>query len=137
MATKEQRPLTAKQRAFCEHYVTDAEYSATKAYLLAFDATQQTAQTQGPKLTHDPRVQEYVHELQKEGLRATGLSAEKVLKSLQDMAFNSDLAPGLKLKAIDLLSKNMGLQKTVVESDNVTISVDIEDSHECQDRTEK
>ena len=126
MATKEQRPLTAKQRSFCEHYVTDAGYSATQAYLLAYDATPETANNEGWRLVRDPRVQEYVHELQKEGLMATGLSAEKVLRGLQDIAFNEQEATSVRLKAMDLLSKNMGLQKTVVESDNVTIKVDIE-----------
>lgn len=126
MATKEQRPLTAKQRSFCEHYVTDACYSATQAYLLAYDAQIDTANNEGRKLTHDPRIQAYVHELQKEGLKATGLSAEKVLRGLQDIAFNEQETTGIRLKAMDLLSKNMGLQKTVVESDNVTISVDID-----------
>lgn len=125
MATKEQRPLTKKQRAFCEAYVGPAEYSARKAYLMAFNATEATAGTVGPKLTHDPRIQAYIHELQKEGIKAAGLSAERVLKKLADMAFNDENAPGIQLKAIELMSKNMGLQKTVVESDNVTITVDI------------
>lgn len=65
MATKEQRPLTKKQRAFCEAYVGPAEYSARKAYLMAFDATEATAATQGPTLTHEsksPRIYTWITE---------------------------------------------------------------------------
>lgn len=56
-------PLTAKQRRFAELYAET--YNATASYLEAYGCQFDTANNQGPKLAKDPRVIEYVKEIQK------------------------------------------------------------------------
>lgn len=131
MATKEQRPLTAKQRAFCEAYTTTARYSATQAYLQAFDASPETARTCGPKLLKDPRVIAYVHQLQDELVRISAISGSKILKELDSIAMDPNTTKRDRLTALNMMQKQLGLEKTVVNSDNIQITVDI-DEHKSE-----
>ena len=127
MATKEQRPLTAKQRAFCEAYTTTARYSATQAYLQAFNASSETARTSGPKLLKDPRIIAYVHQLQDELVRISAINGSKILKELDSIAMDPDTTKRDRLTALNMMQKQLGLEKTVVNSDNIQITVDIDE----------
>lgn len=121
--------LTKKEKAFCEAYVFDGE-SATGAYLKAYDCEYSTANAQGCKMLRKPHIKEYIETIQKEAFAAACITAEKVALKLADIAFaakgDEDYNTAAQLKALDLLQKQLGLQKQHIDADlhtdiNITI----------------
>ena len=121
--------LTKKEKAFCEAYVFDNE-SATGAYMKAYDCAYKTANTQGWKVLRKPLIQEYINKLQQEAFAAACITAEKVALKLSEIAFaekgDKDYNTTAQLKALDLLQKQLGLQKQHIDADlhseiNITI----------------
>ena len=122
--------LTKKEKAFCEAYVFDSE-SATGAYMKAYDCSYKTANTQGWKVLRKPHIQEYINTLQQEAFAAACITAEKVALKLSEIAFapkgDKEYNTTAQLKALELLSKNMGLQKQHIEQDihtDIVISIE-------------
>ena len=120
--------LTKKEKTFCEEYVKRG--SATAAYLAAYDCEYSTANTAGWKMLHKPHIREYIDTLQKEAFAAACITAEKVALKLGEIAFaakgDEDYNASAQLKALDLLQKQLGLQKQQIEADlhtdiNITI----------------
>ena len=123
--------LTKKEKAFCELYALE-NYSATQAYLAAYDCEYNTAKGQGYKMLKKPLVKEYIETLHKEAFAAACISAERVGLKLAEIAFaaRDDEVYGAtaQLKALDLLQKQMGLQHQKIEADVSTeINITIED----------
>lgn len=123
--------LTKKERAFCEYYALDNE-SATQAYLKAYDCEYNTAKGQGYKMLKKPQISEYIDTLQKEAFAAACITAEKVGLKLAEIAFaakgDEDYTTAAQLKALDLLQKQLGLQKQQIEADVKTdINIIIEE----------
>lgn len=123
--------LTRKEKAFSELYALE-NYSATQAYLNAYDCEYNTAKSQGWKLLKKPLVKEYIEELQKEAFAAACITAEKVGLKLAEIAFAAKddevYTATAQLKALDLLQKQMGLQHQKIEADvNTDINITIEE----------
>lgn len=121
--------LTKKEKAFCEAYVFDSE-SATGAYMKAYECAYSTANAQGWKVLRKPHIQEYINTLQQEALAAACITAEKVALKLGEIAFtpkgDKEYNATAQLKALDLLQKQLGLQKQHIDADlhtdiNITI----------------
>lgn len=112
--------LTKKEKAFCEYYVLESE-SATGAYQKAYDCAYNTANAQGCKMLRKPRIREYIDALQQEAFEMACISAEKVALKLSEIAFapkgDEDYNASAQLKALDLLQKQMGLQKQNIEQE--------------------
>lgn len=122
--------LTLKEKRFCEEFVRTG--NATQAYLTTYGGTYNTANAQGWRTLQRPRVHEYVAALQKQAWEAACISAERVGLKLAEIAFaakdDEQYTPTAQLKALDLLSKNMGLQKQYIEADVKTdINITIEE----------
>jgi phage terminase small subunit len=115
--------LTKKEKAFCEAYVYEG-LSATGAYLKAYDCEYSTANSAGWKMLQKPHIKEYITTIQKEAFEAACISAEKIALQLAEIAFvengNERFASQAQLKALDLLQKQLGLQKQKVEADVTT-----------------
>lgn len=123
--------LTKKEKAFCDYYVFDNE-SATQAYLKAYGCEYTTANAQGCKMLRKPHIKEYITELQKQAYEAACITAEKVALKLSDIAFaakgDADYNATAQLKALDLLQKQLGLQKQHIEADlHTDINIIIEE----------
>ena len=122
--------LTKKEIAFCHAYALE-NLSARQAYLKAYDCKESTASTAGWKLLYKPEIKEYIAELQKQAFQAACISAEKVALHLAEIAFsdkNDEVYKTQdKLKALDLLQKQLGLQRQKVEAELKEITVNIED----------
>lgn len=113
--------LSAKQKAFCEEYVKS--YNATQSYLSAYpNSAYDTAKGMGYKLLRDQRVKDYITELEKEAYAANRINAEHIANELAKMAFSETSAENIKLRAIDLLQKQLSLQTQKVDA---TVSNDI------------
>lgn len=77
--------LTDKQRLFCIYYVK--LFNATKAYRKAYECDYVTANTNGPRLLVNARVQEKIKELKAERMNGAFLSTDDLLQKYIDIAF--------------------------------------------------
>ena len=117
--------LTPKMRAFCEEYVKD--YNGTQAYLRAYGGEYTTANNRSSQMLKDTRIRDYIKELQKEGFEIACINAERIAIELAEMAFaekgDEDYSATIKLKALDLLQKQLGLQQSKLDAkvDNKTV----------------
>lgn len=126
--------MTAKEKAFAEEYVVNG-YNATQAYLKAYDTgNYNTAKCEGHRVLKKPHVFKYVSELQKAQFEAACVTAERIGIKLAEIAFaekgDQDYNAAAQLKAIDLLQKQLGLQKTKQEIEanvNQDIVINIEE----------
>ena len=123
--------LTKKEKAFAELYALENE-NATQAYYKAYGCEYNTASAAGYKLLRKPQVKEYIETLHKEAYEAACINAERVGLKLAEIAFAAKddevYTAAHQLKALDLLSKNLGLQKQHIEADlHTDINITIEE----------
>ena len=119
------RKLTTKEKAFCEAYVSNGN-NASRAYQEVYGCCYEDAKRRYCKTFRKPEVKEYIIELQKEAFAAACITAERVALKLADVAFaekdDEFYNVQAQLKALDLLQKQLGLQKQQIEAN---VSTDI------------
>ena len=117
--------LNKKQKDFISYYLTNG-YNTTQAYYSAYNCTYETALKNAYKTFHNPEVKAEIQRLQAEHYETLNINAYRIAEELADMAFaekgDEDYTANIKLKALDLLQKQLGLQTQKVEAD---ISTDI------------
>lgn len=118
------KKLTAKEKAFCEEYVANGG-NASRAYFAAYDtASMENARRAYCKVFRKPEVKAYIVELQKEAFAAACINAERVALKLADIAFaekdDEFYNVQAQLKALDLIQKQLGLQKQQIQADVTT-----------------
>lgn len=117
--------LTRKERNFCEEYVRNGG-NASRAYYFAYDTTVEASRKAYWKVYNKPRVKEYIRQLQKAEFEAACITAERVGLKLAEIAFadkeDEVYGASAQLKALDLLQKQLGLQKQQIEAN---VSTDI------------
>ncbi len=112
--------LTKIQMKFCEEYIKD--YNATQAYLRASpDANYDTAKSKGCNILKMPLAQDYLTVLEQELYKEKRINAEHIANELADIAFADPTgAEGLtyqiKMKALELLQKQLGLQQQSIKA---------------------
>lgn len=120
--------LTPRQKAFVEEYVRD--YNKTQAYKRACkspDMPDDTAYKGAYRILKTDEAINYMHELQDEILRQSGLNATYILNGLREIYEDPTSTKAEKIKAADLMSKNLGLQTQKIELDKaIEIKVGIE-----------
>ena len=108
--------LTLKEKTFCEEYVANGG-NASRAY----DTTIENARKEYCKVFRKPEVKAYIKALQKEAFSAACISAERVALRLSDIAFadkdDEYYTVSAQLKALDLLQKQLGLQRQKLEAE--------------------
>ena len=123
------RRLTLKEKTFCEEFVANGG-NASRAYQFAYGCSIEDARGRYGKTFRKPEVKEYIEALQKEAFAAACITAERVALKLGEIAFadkgDKEYNTTAQLKALELLSKNMGLQKQNINADlhtdiNITI----------------
>lgn len=92
------------------------------------NAKESTAKTDAWIVLKRPRVKEYIADLQKDGFERLCINAERIAAELAEIAFadkqDDTYTVNFKLKAIELLQKQLGLQATKVDT-NITTPVTI------------
>lgn len=126
--------LTKKEKAFCEEYVANG-YNSSQAYCKVYECSIEDARKRYCKTFRKPEVKEYIAALQKEAFAAAAISGERVALKLADIAFadkKDDIyIVSAQLKALDLLQKQLGLQKQHIEADiHTDIIINIDDDQE-------
>ena len=124
--------MTEKQKLFAETYLAKG-YNALDAYYQAFPekAEKKNKKPSYPyTLLKDPEVARYIDLRRKEIYESLQVDAMRVAQELATIAFAEKTDEiynvSAKLKALDLLSKNLGLQIQKTESKEV-IEVTLED----------
>ena len=126
--------MTAQQVRFCELYA--GGMPAVRAYAEAFgvenlgkykeDPRYDACCANGSRLLKKPEIREMVQRLQHDVYEGMCLNAERVANKLCEMAFaerdDEFYTPQVALKALDMLQKQLGLQKQNVNAtvDNTT-----------------
>lgn len=121
--------LTAKQHEFILQYLSNG-YNATKAYEAAYESDYITANKNAYRVLNNPEVKRQIQEQQDKHYRSLEINAEHIAEELAAMAFaekgDKDYSASVKLKALDLLQKQLGLQRQKVEADvNTDINITI------------
>lgn len=123
--------LTKKEKAFCEEYVANGG-NASKAYCTVYECCIEDARKRYCKTYRKPEVKEYILSLQKAAFEAACITAERVALRLSDIAFadkeDEHYNISSQLKALDLLQKQLGLQKQHLDADiHTDINITIEE----------
>lgn len=123
--------LNKRQEEFINQYLANG-YNATQAYLAAYECSYETAQSSAYRVFNHPEVNAEIKRRQQEHYAMLNISAERIAEELAAMAFaakgDKDYSGSVKLKALDLLQKQLGLQTQRVEADiNTDINITIED----------
>ena len=120
--------LTAKERKFCEEFIKG--YKQVDAYMAAFEGcSRNTAYSNSYKIMKKPEVREYITELEKDAFEAKRITAEHIANELASMAFGEvggNLSMTNKLRALELLQKQLGVQIQNVKADletNININI--------------
>jgi len=107
---KQDKPLTPKQRKFCEEYLIDL--NATQAALRA-GYSKKTAKDIACQNLAKPNISEKIAELQEETRKRTLVTVDFVVNGIKTIAEEGEQENN-RLKAYDLLGKHLG----VYEKDN-------------------
>lgn len=119
--------MTAKQELFCAAYIKN-NYCAKAAYLEVYGGTEVNAEKSGSRLMKNPEVKARINELTKQICEEKCITGERIMSELAAIAFEKEeVKPSDKLKAIDLLQKQLGLQSqkldATVKSNDIVISI--------------
>ena len=124
--------MTEKQKRFAEAYLANG-YNALNAYYEAFPekAEKKNKKPSYPyTLLKEPEIAEYIKIRRQEIYDSLNVDATRVAQELADIAFalkNDEVYNvNAKLKALELLSKNLGLQIQKTENKEI-IEVSLED----------
>ena len=127
--------LTEKQKRFGEEYLIDL--NATQAAARAGYKNPEI----GRQLITKNNVSEYLNSLMKKRSENTGVTAEKVVKELESIAFiETEITGKEKIKALELLGKHLGMFKDKLELETDTdlkISIDYGGDENESDDTSK
>ena len=124
--------MTSQQKQFCENYLANG-YNVVKAYFDAFpDADKKNPKPSYPYvLMKKPEIKAYIDNRRKEIYESLNIDAERIAQELADMAFaakgDEKYSASVKLKALELLQKQFGLQNQKIETKQEIIEVSLED----------
>lgn len=115
------KPWNPQQQKFCDVYLANG-YKATDAYRVAYPGVKEsTVRTNAYALLKKPYVQEYIQERRKAIYDSLAIDAEHIAEELASIAFaekgDETYTTQFKLKALDLLQKQLGLQNQKVNID--------------------
>lgn len=118
--------LNKQQEMFCHEFIA-CKYNASKAYEKVYSpAKREGIYCGSARLMKNPEVKARIRELEKEIFEANHITAEHIANELSEMAFDADTPKNIRLKALDLLQKQTGLQTQRIEAEvNKNIEINI------------
>lgn len=121
--------ITPKQKLFCENYLSNG-FNAREAYYSSFGGHNNKQPSYPYTLLKKPEIKEYIEKRRSEIYNSLNIDAMRVTQELAEIAFakkgDDVYNVNAKLKALELLSKNLGLQTVKAEIVDV-IEVSLED----------
>lgn len=108
--------LTAKQELFVQEYLANG-MKLIKAYMAAYpNANEKTANKESWKLMRKEPIKARIRELQHERFEQLGINADSIATQLKEIAMAEDASYSERMKALDLLQRQMGLQTQKVDA---------------------
>lgn len=103
--------MTERQRRFADEYLIDL--NATRAYKAAYPKVKkdETAATAGGLLLRNVQVSAYIQEQMQERQNRVLVTQDQVLEGIMEIAFakKDEYAPQVRLRALELLGKHLGM----------------------------
>ena len=130
MSTIMDGKLTGKQKKFCEAMI-ELNHNQTQSYLKAYECSNyETAHKNAMRLMKNPKIIEYINQLEEEALRQAGVTPARIANELAKMAFaepdpDKGITQSTKQNAIKLLQTQFGLDKKVIEGDIKTTVINV------------
>ena len=111
---------------FCREFIA-CKYNGGKAYEKVYATkNNDSARAGAVRLMKMPQIKERISQLEKEIFEANHITPEHIANELSEMAFGEDTPQNIKLKALDLLQKQTGLQTQKVQAElNNNIQINI------------
>ena len=112
--------MTEKQKLFAETYLANG-FNAREAYYKAFGENGNKQPSYPYTLLKNKDVAEYINKRREEIYDSLNVDATRVMQEIADIAFElkNDKNVASKLKALELLSKNLALQTVKNENKDV------------------
>lgn len=113
--------LTTKQKLFAETYIANG-FNALDAYYTVFGGENNKKPSYPYTLLKKPEIAEYIEERRKELYDSLNIDAMRVMQEIAEIAFDKTDDKALlssKLKALELLSKNLSLQTQKTENKDI------------------
>ena len=124
--------MTQPQINFCERYLANG-YNALDAYFSAFpDADKTNRKPSYPyTLLKKPEIKAYIEKRRNEIYESLNIDANRIAAEISAIAFadkgDDVYTVNAKLKALELLQKQFGLQNQKIETKQEIIEVSLED----------
>lgn len=118
--------MTKKHQLFADTYLSNG-MNARQAYLAVYGEKTTKDPTYCYDLLRRPDIKEYIEQKRNETYEALNIDALRVMEEIAKIAFGEpgkDLPLNTKLKALDLLSRNLSLQ-TIKTENKDTIEVQL------------
>ena len=112
--------MTDKQKLFAENYLANG-FNAREAYYSAFGENGNKQPSYPYTLLKNKSVKEYIQKRREEIYESLNIDAIRVMQEIADIAFEpaNEKNVNAKLKALELLSKNLSLQTVKTENKDV------------------
>ena len=113
--------LTAKQKLFAETYIANG-FNALDAYYTVFGKKENKKPSYPYTLLKNPEVIEYIQERREEMYNSLNIDAMRVMQEIAEKKKKKTEDKAMlasKLKALELLSKNLSLQTQKTENKDV------------------
>lgn len=121
--------LNEQQLVFCERYLSNG-FVLLEAYFYSHPKAKAQPGSQLTRYFRRPEVQEYIAERRKEIFESMQIDGMRVLTELSNIAFaekgDKDYSAKDKLKALELLGKNLSLFEKQEEKKEQVIKVSID-----------
>lgn len=101
--------LTPQRKRFCEEFLVDLDAGAAAQRAGYSLINKRAASVTGNRLRSYPCVQEEISRLQRERGARVEITADFVLRELEKVARQEDVAQGTKVRALELLGKHLGM----------------------------
>lgn len=112
--------MTEKQKLFAENYLANG-FNAREAYYSAFGENGNKQPSYPYTLLKNKEISEYIQKRRDEIYDSLNIDATRVMQEIADIAFEfrNDKNVASKLKALELLSKNLSLQTQKTENKDI------------------
>lgn len=112
--------MTDRQKLFAERYLANG-FNAKEAYEVAFGAVDNKKPSYPYRLLNNPEISEYIQKRRDEIYGSLNIDAMRVMTEIANLAFEEKDTNNVsaKLRALELLSKNLGLQTQKLETKEV------------------
>ena len=123
--------MTEKQKLFAENYLANG-FNAREAYYSAFGENGNKQPSYPYTLLKNKEISGYIQKRREEIYDSLNIDATRVMQEIADIAFEPRNEKNIasKLKALELLSKNLSLQTQKIESKDIIEVSLVEDDND-------